>query len=258
MHCLASFPSRRGEIVIMEHRASGARSYYENGVFQAHATPGGTSIFAYVHLMTHLLRRAENVLVLGCASGSLATMLWGCGKRVTLVDDNPVSFEIARHFFGLPAEIRCITRNFHDFMEEDRTPFDGIGIDIAADGMCFDEEFDAHTCRAIRTRLSPGGIVAMNVIAAHDLDPVPDRIVAMLAANDLYGWIYDQPGQAERNVILSCASNKRFCFGQGAEMRWGARRRRLHLRGLPAPVQLILSGTNYANCGETPCPHGAL
>jgi spermidine synthase len=106
MHCLASFPSRRGEIVIMEHRASGARSYYENGVFQAHATPGGTSIFAYVHLMTHLLRRAENVLVLGCASGSLATMLWGCGKRVTLVDDNPVSFEIARHFFGLPAEIR--------------------------------------------------------------------------------------------------------------------------------------------------------
>ena len=56
----------------MEDRETGARSYYEDGVFQSHAKPNGISLFAYVHLMARLLWPADDVLLLGCAAGSLA------------------------------------------------------------------------------------------------------------------------------------------------------------------------------------------
>jgi SAM-dependent methyltransferase len=241
MRFLASFQGRRGEIVIMEDLDTGARSYYEAGVFQSHATADGTSSFSYVHIMARLLRRCSDVLLLGCAAGSLATMLSRQGKRVTLVDDNAVSFDIARQFFSLPDNVTCVVEDFHAFLGHGPTCFDGIGIDIGAASIRFDEEFDPHTCREIRTRLAPGGRIAMNMVAEHDIDPVPDRILAMLADDDLRGWIYDRPGERNRNAVLSVVPEKRPCTGvlhdTGAihveKIEWKMRCQRLHIADLP-------------------------
>jgi len=240
MRFLASFQGRRGEIVIMEDLDTGARSYYEDGVFQSHAMADGTSSFSYVHVMARLLRRCNNVLLLGCAAGSLATMLSRQGKHVTLVDDNAVSFEIARQFFNLPDEVVCVVEDFHAFLGREPTCFDGMGIDIGAASIRFDEEFDLHTCREIRARLAPGGRIAMNMVVEHDIDAVPDRILAMLAADDLRGWLYDQPGEPNRNAVLSVVPEKRPCSGvlhdTGAvhveKIEWKLRRQRLHMADL--------------------------
>lgn len=203
MRSLATFDGRRGEIAIIENRETGARSYFEDGVFQSEATPDGISLFAYVHLMARLLWPACDVLLLGCAAGSLATMLQLQGKRVTVVDDNPLSFDIARQFFGLPSEVVCVVEDFRDYLARQRACFDAIGIDIGAPGMRFDEQFNPDVCQTVRSRLATKGQIVMNIVASHDIDPKPDRVLAMLAADDLNGWIYDRPGKINRNAILA-------------------------------------------------------
>jgi SAM-dependent methyltransferase len=247
MEFLAEYQGRRGNIVIMQDRDTGARGYYEAGVFQSHATPDGTSLFAYVHLMESLLRPAENILLLGCAAGSLATMLCRQGKRVTLVDDNPVSFFIARQFFGLPEAVTCVVEDFQDFLIEEQTSFDAIGIDIGGPNFRYDEVLDPYACRAIRSRLAPGGRIAMNLVVPDHMAAFPDRILAMLTADDLSGWTYDEPGEPNRNVILSAVPDKRSCLhpsggtipAQMHMVQWEIRRQRLHLEALPSAQRII-------------------
>jgi spermidine synthase len=247
MRILSSFQGRRGEIVIVEDRETSGIGYFEDGVFQSHARSDGTSLFAYVQLMVRLLRPAKNILVLGCAAGSLATMLSRQGKSVTLVDDNPLCFPIAREFFGLPADVTCFCGDFHDFLASDRTRYDGIGIDVGAFDISFDAEFDPYTCRQVRDHLGPHGRIVMNIVAKSDIDTVPDRILAKLAATDLNGWIFDEPGIPNRNAILAAVPERRPCLGlkplcedDYIEPRdWKLRRQRLHLSALPYAHRII-------------------
>ena len=81
MRLLGRYLGRNGEIEIVECSWDGTRIYFEEGVRQSQATPDGQSAFAYVKLMDELLRRATNILVLGCGGGNLATRLARLGKR---------------------------------------------------------------------------------------------------------------------------------------------------------------------------------
>jgi 2-polyprenyl-3-methyl-5-hydroxy-6-metoxy-1,4-benzoquinol methylase len=68
-------------------------------VRQSQATPDGESVFTYVKVMDELLTRSQQILVLGCGGGNLATRLSRLGKRLTIVDINPISFVLAHKFF---------------------------------------------------------------------------------------------------------------------------------------------------------------
>jgi spermidine synthase len=142
--------------------------YFEEGVRQSQATPDGESVFTYVKLMDELLYRAKNILVLGCGGGNLATRLARLGKRLTIVDSNPISFVIAHKFFGLPNDLPCMVSDFRKFIYEDDTLYDGIAIDIGGPDFQFDNEFDVETCDAIRARLAPGGRIVMNALVTND------------------------------------------------------------------------------------------
>jgi hypothetical protein len=79
--------------------------------------------------------------------------------------------------------------------------YDGIAIDIGGPGFCFNDEFDAETCEAIRARLAPGGRIVMNVTVPNDIDPTTDRIAARLAGYDLqYG---SSTSRASRTAMRS-------------------------------------------------------
>ncbi len=218
--------------------------YFEEGVRQSQATPDGESVFTYVKLMDALLSRSEQILVLGCGGGNLATRLWRLGKRVTIVDINPISFVLAHKYFELPDELPCIVSDFRKFVFDDCGYYDGIAIDVGGPGFRFTEEFDAETCDAIRARLAPGGRIVMNVTVAHDLDPTPDQIAARLAGEELRAWIVDEQFIEERNTVLACIPEK--TLGSRAALdramrhnreRWAIRRARLRsndlARGLP-------------------------
>jgi spermidine synthase len=236
---LGRYQGRNGEIEIVECSWDGTRVYFEEGVRQSQATPDGESVFTYVKLMDELLYKSKNILVLGCGGGNLATRLSRLGKRLTIVDINPISFVLAHRYFDLPDELPCIVSDFRKFVFDDRAYYDGVAIDVGGPGFRFTEEFDAETCDAIRARLAPGGRIVMNVMVANDIDPTPDRIEARLAGDELGTWIVDEQFIEDRNAVIACIPEK--TLGPRAALvramrhsheRWAIRRGRLRNRDL--------------------------
>jgi hypothetical protein len=78
---LGSYQGRNGQIDIVECPWDGTRVYFEEGIRQSQATPAGESVFTYVKLMDELLSRSDQVLVLGCGGGNLATRLCRVSER---------------------------------------------------------------------------------------------------------------------------------------------------------------------------------
>jgi len=236
---LGRYQGRNGEIEIVECSWDGTRIYFEEGVRQSQATPDGESVFTYVKLMDELLCRSKNILVLGCGGGNLATRLARLGKRLTIVDNNPISFVIAHKFFGLPDDLSYTVSDFRKFIFDDDGLYDGIAIDIGGPGFQFRDEFDAETCEAIRARLAPGGRIVMNVLVTNDIDPTPDRIAARLAGDSLLVWIVDEQGIEDRNAIIACLPEKQLNprsalndVMRSNHERWSVRRGRLRSRDL--------------------------
>ena len=239
MRLLGRYHGRSGEIEIVECSWDGTRIYFEEGVRQSQATPDGESVFTYVKLMDELLHRAVNILVLGCGGGNLATRLARLGKKLTIVDNNPISFVIAQKFFGLPDELTCMVSDFRKFIFQDDTLYDGIAIDVGGPGFQFNDEFDVETCDAIRARLAPGGRIVMNVMVMNDIDPLPDRIAARLAGDNLRVWIVDEQGIEDRNAIIACLPERQlnarpalYDAMRHSHERWSIRRGRLRSRDL--------------------------
>jgi SAM-dependent methyltransferase len=236
---LGRYQGKNGQIDIVECSWDGTRVYFEEGIRQSQATPDGESVFTYVKLMDELLSRSEQVLVLGCGGGNLATRLSRLGKRLTIVDIDPISFVLAHKYFDLPDELPCTVSDFRKFVFDDRAYYDGIAIDVGGPGFRFTEEFDAEICDAIRARLAPGGRIVMNVMVANDIDPTPDRIAARLADEELRTWIVDEQFIEDRNAVIACAPEK--TLGSRAALdrvthhsyeRWTIRRGRLRNRDL--------------------------
>ena len=205
---LGRYQGRNGQIDIVECSWDGTRVYFEDGVRQSQATPDGESVFTYIKLMDELLSRSQQILMLGCGGGNLATRLSRLGKSLTIVDINPISFVLAHKFFDLPDELPCIVSDFRKFVFDDRAYYDGIAIDVGGPGFRFMDEFDTETCDAIRARLAPGGRIVMNVMVANDIDPTPDRIAARLAGEELQTWIVDEQGIEDRNAVIACIPEK--------------------------------------------------
>ena len=237
MRLLARYQGRNGDIEIVECSWDGTRIYFEEGVRQSQATPDGESVFTYVKLMDGLLHRSTNILVLGCGGGNLATRLARLGKRLTIIDNNPISFAIAHRFFGLPDNLTCMVSDFRNFIYDDDAFYDGIAIDVGGPGFRFEDAFDAETCEAIRARLAPGGRIVMNVMVANDIDPTPDRIAALLAGDRLRAWIVDEQGIQDRNAIIACLPERKLNprpalddVMRNTSERWSVRRGRLRDR----------------------------
>ena len=102
---------------------------------QSHVLAGGEAGVDYIRLMAALLAGGGDILLLGCGGGALATMLHRRGRSVTVVDVNPISFQLARTFFWMPDGVECVTLDMRDFVRNATRTFDAIGIDVG--GPCF-------------------------------------------------------------------------------------------------------------------------
>lgn len=203
MRTLGRFDGRHGEILVLEEIATGYRRYYEGSAFQSEVAPGGISRFVYVHIMAGLLRKKRRVLLFGCGGGSLAAMLRAEGIDVTLVDHDPMSFEVARQWFWMPPSVDCVLADFRDFLDRDERVWDGIGVDVGDAGFDFAATFDPATCAALRRALSPDGTLVINTMVEHDLDPTADTIAARLSGEGRGARIFEAPGVPERNALLA-------------------------------------------------------
>ena len=202
MEVLARFNGRNGEITILEERASGRRLYHEAGVFQSYVLPGGSAALDYVRLMARVLAGASEVLLFGCGGGVLATDLHGTGSRVVVVDNNPISFEIARRYFWMPHGITCAVEDMASYLELETQRYPAIGVDVG--GPCFDYEavLDTRACAMLRRRLVDGGRIVVNIACDWTEDITPERIAACFLCEDLDVWICDEQARSGRNTVI--------------------------------------------------------
>jgi spermidine synthase len=225
---IARFRGPVGEIAVVEDRATGARTYREGGVNQSCVLAGGEAGIDYIRLMAALLAGSPSALLLGCGGGALAGMLHRRGSRVTVVDVNPLSFQLARTFFWMPHGIECITADMRAFVREDARRFDAIGIDVGGPRFCYEDVLEPATIARVRRALREGGRVAVNISCEAPDDPVPGRIAAKLRALGLEVWIFMEDPKAcdEVNAVILATTRRQraAALAEAAEGRWSIAR----------------------------------
>ena len=146
MEILGRFDGRNGQITVAQERKTGARLYVEEGVKQSYVLPGGSAGLDYVRLMVRVLEGAPDIVLFGCGGGALASELHNRGSRVTVVDDNPISFEIARRYFWMPSSVRCVADGMAEFLEEGSGEHAAIGVDVGGPSFDYASALAAGTC----------------------------------------------------------------------------------------------------------------
>jgi len=196
--------SEYGEITILRSRDTGSCIYSQGGSYQSEADSRGVSLASYIHAIHGLVTQsaAKSVVVIGCAGGTLATMLSYSGMSVSVVDVNPASIDLARRYFSLPADVPFHLADGQAFLHETEATFDAIVIDAFAGDVIPDHFRSPDFFATVRRRLTPNGLVLFNVHVAHDLDPGADLVGAAMTQAGLPVWILDTPGVSNRNSIV--------------------------------------------------------
>ena len=192
------------KIVVEQNNRTGEVSLWQGTDHHSVADRNGVSLADYIHAMYGLIRQAgaQNVLLIGGGGGTLATMLDRVGVRVTMVDINPAAFEIARQYFHLPDAVACHVGDGAAFLRRTATRFDAIALDAYSGGEVPPQFLKPNFFALARSRLTRGGILLANVIAANDADRFADRVAELM----LTAWrevrILDCDGYDDRNVVV--------------------------------------------------------
>jgi spermidine synthase len=226
MRVIARFAGPNGEIRILEEPSTGARSYCEGGVNQSRVLAGGLAGIDYIALMAQLLANGGDILLLGCGGGALGSILHRQGRRVTVVDVNPLSFQLARTFFWMPHGIECVTLDMRDFVRDETRTFDSVGIDVGGPRFSYEKVLQSATAGHIRRLLRERGRIAINISCQEPSDPVPCRIADIFAAEGLNVWLFKENDEAEMNAIIlaSARSEKPPALFAMANGRWSLAR----------------------------------
>ena len=194
-----------GLIEVVRVRATGAVLYRQGSCHQSEADGHGVSLAPYIHAMFSLVRQlgAKSVLLVGCGGGTMGVMLDRLGVSVTIVDINSWSFHMARKHFGLPADIECHIEDAAIFMRRRGKKFDAIVLDAY-----HDSELPKHLAtqsffESVAARLKKDGCMIANAYVLHDSDSVMAKLCAAMKPVWPDLTLYDEPGNHERNAILT-------------------------------------------------------
>jgi hypothetical protein len=123
--------SKYGVITLRFRKRSRTLTYAQKGGNQSTADCNGVSLDAHIHVLYGLTlqRPGKNVLMIGCGGGTLGTMLARAGRQVSIVEIDPVSFRLAKRYFGLPRNIACQVGDGLAFMQKTRRRYDVVIVD---------------------------------------------------------------------------------------------------------------------------------
>jgi len=220
---LKRIPTDYGTISITRSAHDGSMAYYQNGCFHSQATRQGISICAYVHVIHELIRqaRARRILIIGCAGGTLATMLRRLHCHVTVVDINPMAFVIARRYFRLPEAVRCVRRDGIGYLRLTRKTYDAVVIDVFGSDNTVPRPFTTDAFfRRVGAVLSSSGLIIMNVITADDTDKRADTIARQAESTGMPITLFDWPRHKDRNTVIVGGDIRRAAIPSGHEPAW--------------------------------------
>lgn len=200
-------PGKFGTITVRAKK-DGTRGYHQKGGNQSTVDAHGVSLDIYIHALYGLaLQRGPRVLMIGCAGGTLATMLARKDRDVTLVDIDRAAFKLAKSYFQLPQDIECHVSDGLAFMKKVRGKFDVVIVD-AFIGEAIPDHFTGEAFyKAAKRCVARGGIALVNVCLHDKKDRLADQIAAGFKER---GWavkLLDEPGGA-RNAIVAAGNVK--------------------------------------------------
>jgi len=200
----------------------------------------------YLELLPYLVERPEETraLVVGVAGGLLPSLLKLHGIDTLAVEIDPKMAAIARQFFNYSGTIHI--QDGRRFVEDCRETFDICAVDAYSGDVLPFHLVTVEMFQALRRRLKPGGILAINLIAD------PDGWVAGSAFRTLQRvfpcvWAYRSTDERGVQPIFCFASereppvSRRWMFdvppGDGvAELSYALQQRRLDLSAPPGIV----------------------
>jgi len=139
--------------------------------------------------------------MIGCAGGTLATMLSRAGIQVTLVDIDPLSFEIARRYFHMPETVNCHVRDGADFLRRTGGRYDAVILDAFAEGIIPPHLLTDRFFGLVKARLNRGGLFLVNIVVMDDDDRTPDRIARTMRKTWRQVRLLDGDGFENRNAV---------------------------------------------------------
>jgi spermidine synthase len=208
---LDTIESEFGTITVFKKTSTSTITYEQGGCCQSEADSNGVSVASYIHAIYGLIlqTRARKILMIGCAGGTLATMLAQAGRKVTIIDVNPASFILAKQYFALPDTVECRIADGKSFLYSDTQTYDAVVLD-AFHG----DHIPAHLKSLpfyylVADRLSPRGAVFANVHVKHDFDHHADRIADCMSKAFHEVRLLDSEGYQGRNAIVMAGAVSR-------------------------------------------------
>ena len=107
-------------------------------------------------------------LVAGLGPGLVPKWLHERGIATRAVEIDPAVLEIARRHFGLPAALPVVLEDARRFFTSDRAQYDYIVLDVFNGDATPYHLVSREALAAVKARLAPGGVVAVNLVASAD------------------------------------------------------------------------------------------
>jgi spermidine synthase len=193
-----------GTINIFKKRSTGAMIYELGGRNQSAADANGISLASYIHAIFGLLSQAKarSILLIGGGGGTLGTMLARMRCEVTIADVNPISFTLAKRYFGLPEEVTCQVADGKAFLRADPNKYDAIVLDAFHGEHIPSHLLSSAFFELARDHLAPHGILLVNVHVKHDFDDFADRVAKTMRGAWADVRLLDTVGTCDRNAIV--------------------------------------------------------
>src|SRR5947208_12862902 len=123
--------SKCGVIKLHFRKRTRTLTYEQKGGWQSRADVNGISLDAHIHALYGLVLQhaGKSILMIGCGGGTLGTMLARAGRRVSLVEIDPVSIRLANRYFRLPRNIACHVGDGLACMQKNRRRYDVPAVD---------------------------------------------------------------------------------------------------------------------------------
>jgi spermidine synthase len=190
---LYSHPSGVGLIQVMDIQTDGysrgdvllVDGINQGGVDRA----SGLTAFEFTEYLSYLSwryhPRARRALLLGLGTGLLAKQLRARGMRVDVAEIEPRMADVAREYFGMPADVDVHVEDARAFLERSRETWDVVYLDAFAGEVSPWYVLTREGLREIRSHLAPGGRLLVNMVTRPAGSPGLDRVEAGLL--DVFG-----------------------------------------------------------------------
>jgi spermidine synthase len=129
-------------------------------------------------------------------------MLSRARRKATIVDVNPVSFTLAKQYFGLPKTVICHVADGKAFLRSDTNTYDAIVLDAFHGDRIPSHLQSPAFFELVHAHLTPRGAVFANVHVKHDFDDYADRVAKSMKNIWIDVRLLDAEGICGRNAIV--------------------------------------------------------